>query len=57
MEDLQTLTIREKLINAIFDMVDDETIRVEEAKKYALMADEQLVDELINIAKYYSKIK
>ena len=48
--------MREKLINAIFDMVDDETIRVEEARKYELMTDEQLIDELINIAKFYSKI-
>ena len=48
--------MREKLINAIFDMVLDETIRVEEARKYALMTDEQLIDELINIAKFYSKI-
>ena len=50
------MAMREKLINAIFDMVDDETIRVEEARKYALMTDEQLIDELINIAKFYSKI-
>lgn len=48
--------MREKLINAIFDMVSDETIRVEEAREYALMTDEQLIDELINIAKFYSKI-
>lgn len=50
------MAMREKLINAIFDMVSDETIRVEEARKYALMTDEQLIDELINIAKFYSKI-
>lgn len=49
--------MREKLINAIFDIVDDETIRVEEAKKYALMTDEQLIDELIDILKFYSRVK
>ena len=48
-------TMREKLINAIFDMVSDEIENVSEAKKYAAMSDEQLVDEVINIAEYYRR--
>ncbi len=47
--------MREKLINAIFDMVSDEIENVSEAKKYAAMSDEQLVDEVINIAEYYRR--
>lgn len=47
--------MREKLIDAIFDMADDEIETVEDAKKYASMTDEQLVDELINIAEYYRR--
>ena len=49
----QKLTMREKLIDAIFDMAGDEIETVRDAKKYASMTDEQLVDELINIAEYY----
>ena len=45
--------MREKLINAIFDMAGDEIENVQDAKKYALMTEDQLVDELINIAEYY----
>lgn len=46
-------TMRQKLIDAIFDMAGDEIENVQDAKKYASMSDEQLVDELINIAEYY----
>jgi hypothetical protein len=49
----QKETTREKLINAIFDMACDEIETVQDAKKFASMTDEQLVDELINIAEYY----
>ena len=45
--------MREKLINAIFDMAGDEIEDVQDAKRYALMTEDQLVDELINIAEYY----
>lgn len=48
-------TMREKLIDAIFDMAGDEIETVQDAKKYASMTDAQLVDELINIAEYYRK--
>ena len=48
-------TMREKLIEAIFDMAGDEIENVQDAKKYASMTDEQLVDELINIAEYYRR--
>lgn len=48
-------TMREKLIDAIFDMAGDEIENVQDAKKYASMSDEQLVDELINIAEYYRR--
>lgn len=47
--------MREKLIDAIFDMAGDEIETVQDAKKYASMTDAQLVDELINIAEYYRK--
>ena len=45
--------MREKLIDAIFDMAGDEMENIQDVKKYASMSDEQLVDELINIAEYY----
>lgn len=45
--------MREKLINAIFDMAGDEINTINDAKKYAAMTEQQLVDELINIAEYY----
>ena len=51
----QKLTMREKLIDAIFDMAGDEIETVQDAKKYASMTDAQLVDELINIAEYYRR--
>jgi hypothetical protein len=47
--------MRQKLIDAIFDMAGDEIETVQDAKKFAAMSDEQLVDELINIAEYYRK--
>ena len=49
----QEQTMRTKLIDAIFDMAGDEIETVQDAKKFAAMSDEQLVDELINIAEYY----
>lgn len=49
----QKPTMRMKLIDAIFDMAGDEIESVQDAKKFASMTDEQLVDELINIAEYY----
>jgi hypothetical protein len=45
--------MRQKLIDAIFDMAGDEIETVQDAKKFAAMSDEQLVDEIINIAEYY----
>ena len=48
-------TMREKLIDAIFDMAADEIENVSDAKKYAAMSDEQLVDEVINLAEYYRR--
>lgn len=53
MENLQKLTMRQKLINAIFDMASDEIEKIEDAKKYASMTEDQLVDELISIAEYF----
>jgi hypothetical protein len=46
-------TMRQKLIDAIFDMAGDEIETIQDAKKFAAMSDEQLVDEIINIAEYY----
>jgi hypothetical protein len=46
-------TMRQKLIEAIFDMAGDEIETVQDAKKFAAMSDEQLVDEVINLANYY----
>jgi hypothetical protein len=46
-------TMRQKLIDAIFDMAGDEIETVQGAKKFAAMSDEQLVDEVINLANYY----
>lgn len=45
--------MREKLIEAIFDMASDEILTISDAKKYAVMELDQLVDEIINIAEYY----
>jgi hypothetical protein len=50
---VQEQTMRTKLIDAIFDMAGDEIETVQDAKKFASMTDEKLVDELINIAEYY----
>ncbi len=46
-------TTREKLIDAIFDFASDEIAKVSDAKKYAKMSEEQLIDELIDIAEYF----
>jgi hypothetical protein len=46
-------TMREKLIDAIVDMAGDEIETPQDMVKYAKMSDEQLVDEVINIAEYY----
>ena len=48
-------TMRQKLIDAIFDMAGDEIETIQDAKKFAMMSDEQLVDEIINIAEYYRR--
>ena len=48
-------TIRQKLIDAIFDMAGDEIETIQDAKKFAMMSYEQLVDEIINIAEYYRR--
>jgi hypothetical protein len=47
------IDMRRKLIDAIFDMVADEILTIKDAQEYAAMSDEQLVDELISIAKYF----
>jgi hypothetical protein len=46
-------TAREKLIEAIFDFASDEITKVSDAKKYAMMSEEQLIDELIELAEYF----
>ncbi len=48
-------TMRQKLIDVIFDMAGDEIETVQDAKKFAAMSDEQLVDEVINLAEYYRR--
>ena len=50
---VQKETMREKLIEAIFDMAGDEIETIQDAKRFAMMSDEQLVDELIHLAEYY----
>ena len=45
--------MRKKLIEAIFDLASDEIETIVEAKGIAGMSEEQLVDMLINLAKYY----
>ncbi len=47
--------MREKLIDAIVDMAGDEIETPQDMVKYAKMSDEQLVDEVINIAEYYRR--
>jgi hypothetical protein len=46
-------TLREKLIDAIVDMAGDEIETPQDMIKFAKMSDEQLAEELINIAEYY----
>jgi hypothetical protein len=46
-------TLREKLIDAIVDMAGDEIETPQDMIKFAKMSDEQLADEVINIAEYY----
>jgi hypothetical protein len=46
-------TLREKLIDAIMDMAGDEIEKPQDVVKYAKMSEEQLADEVINIAEYY----
>ena len=46
-------TLRERLIDAIMDMAGDEIETPQDVVKFAKMSDEQLADEVINIAQYY----
>ena len=46
-------TLREKLIDVIIDMAGDEFEKPQDVWKIAKMSDEQLADEVINIAQYY----
>ena len=46
-------TLRERLIDAIMDMAGDEIETPQDVWKFAKMTDEQLADEVINIAQYY----
>ncbi len=46
-------TLREKLIDAIMDMAGDEIETPQDVWKFAKMTNEQLADEVINIAQYY----
>jgi uncharacterized protein YciU (UPF0263 family) len=48
-------TLREKLIDAIMDMAGDEIETPQDVVKFAKMSDEQLADEVINIAEYYRR--
>ena len=45
--------MREKLIRAIYDLARDEFETTEDVIKLALLSDEQLVDNLINIAEFF----
>lgn len=45
--------MREKLIKAIYEMARDEFETTDDVLKLALKTDEQLVDELINLAGYF----
>ena len=45
--------MREKLIKAIYEMARDEFETTDDVLKLALKTDEQLVDELINLAQYF----
>jgi hypothetical protein len=46
-------TLREKLIDVIIDMAGDEIETPQDVWKFAKMTEEQLADEVINIAQYY----
>ena len=48
-------TLREKLIDVIIDMAGDEIETPQDVWKFAKMSDEQLADEVINIAEYYRR--
>lgn len=45
--------MREKLVTAIYDLAGDEYVKAHDLFTLAIMSEEQLVDELINIAEYY----
>ena len=45
--------MREKLVTAIYDLAGDEHESAHDLLTLAIMSEEQLVDELINIAEYY----
>jgi hypothetical protein len=45
--------MRKKLIEAIFEFSSDEIETVEDAKEFALMSVEELVDALIDITEYF----
>jgi hypothetical protein len=45
--------MRKKLIEAIFDFASDEIETIEDAKNFAMMSDEELVNVLVGILAYY----
>jgi hypothetical protein len=45
--------MREKLIKAIYDLARDEFETADDMYMLAIQTDEQLVDQLIHIAKYF----
>ena len=53
MLNLKLKKMREKLIKAIYEMARDEFETTDDVLKLALKTDEQLVDELINLADYF----
>lgn len=53
MLNLKLKKMREKLIKAIYEMARDEFETTDDVLKLALKTDEQLVDELINLAGYF----
>jgi hypothetical protein len=48
--------MREKLIEAIFDLASDEIETIDDAKGIAIMSMEELLDMLINLAQYYREL-
>jgi hypothetical protein len=46
-------TLREKLVSAIMDLAGDEYETTKSVVKLAKMSEEELTDNLINIAEYY----